>query len=630
MGPKGTEKSKVEPGNSSKPFITWKPVLLILSVLTALHLYLFDLPELSSLRPWLAIGTKNEPTSSNIGLDLAIAQYVKSVKPISPEEALELCPIVDSISATDDNYAFFRTNEFREHALKSLIGAVNIPTESLDDLGAVGEDPRWKVFSKFEEYLKDTFPAVHQHLTLDHVNSHGLVYTWKGSDETLKPVLLAAHQDVVPVLPDTRGLWDHDPYNAYFDGEIIWGRGVSDDKNPLIGIMQSIEILLTREPEFIPKRTIIAAFGFDEEISGHQGARQIGLYLEKLYGKNSFEAIVDEGGQGVMEYKGVKLASPGVGEKGYFDSSVVLHTPGGHSSMPPDHTSIGIMGALARLIEDTPFPPKLTTSNPFFKFLQCLAVHSPELNEQVKQAIFHSGDDPIANKLVTKFVSKSRLTRYNIQTSQALDVIRGGLKVNALPEEVTLLTNFRISTDSSVGETREKIIGNVKEIAELFDLGLQVNRTTFEHPGEKEGAIFSLDQILPPTKKGQFIVSDYGSHIEPAPVSPFTGDAWQTLAGTIRHVFEIYAGPIVNPITQQISSTDSDDHQNVIVAPSLMTANTDTKHYWSLSPNIFRFTPLRVLDKRIGNIHTVNEHLQLDIHLETIVFYYSYIKNLSK
>ena len=37
---------------------------------------------------------------------------------------------------------------------------------------------------------------------------------------------------------------------------------------------------------------------------------------------------------------------------------------------------------------------------------------------------------------------------------------------------------------------------------------------------------------------------------------------------------------------------------------------------------------MRLLNTQISNIHTVNEHLNLDIHLETIVFYYTYIKNI--
>jgi hypothetical protein len=42
---------------------------------------------------------------------------------------------------------------------------------------------------------------------------------------------------VVPVLPATRDLWTHDPFGGEYDGTYIWGRGSSDDKSGLIGIM---------------------------------------------------------------------------------------------------------------------------------------------------------------------------------------------------------------------------------------------------------------------------------------------------------------------------------------------------------------------------------------------------------
>ena len=110
--------------------------------------------------------------------------------------------------------------------------------------------------------------GLYSHQTLEKsVHDWALVYEWPGSDSSLKPILLTAHQDVVPVLPASLPQWDHPPYSGYYDGQDIWGRGSSDTKSSLIAIMAAIEHLL-ETTDFKPTRTIILGFGSDEERGG--------------------------------------------------------------------------------------------------------------------------------------------------------------------------------------------------------------------------------------------------------------------------------------------------------------------------------------------------------------------------
>ena len=53
-----------------------------------------------------------------------------------------------------------RTDDFLDQSLKRMQGAVKIPTESFDDMGPVGDDPRWDIFVDFHDFLKETFPLV--------------------------------------------------------------------------------------------------------------------------------------------------------------------------------------------------------------------------------------------------------------------------------------------------------------------------------------------------------------------------------------------------------------------------------------------------------------------------------------
>lgn len=142
---------------------------------------------------------------------------------------------------------------------------------------------------------------------MERINKYGLLYYIPGNDRSLKPILLMAHQDVVPPM-DTRQ-WSHPPFQAHFDGEWLWGRGASDCKSNLIGILSAIDALLAQT--YTPRRSILLAFGFDEETGGEQGAAGIARHLERNMGKDSLAMVFDEGGMGVKTLGDVAYALPG-------------------------------------------------------------------------------------------------------------------------------------------------------------------------------------------------------------------------------------------------------------------------------------------------------------------------------
>jgi Gly-Xaa carboxypeptidase len=134
-------------------------------------------------------------------------------------------------------------------------------------MGAPEEDERYKVFGDFHAYLNRTFPLVHASAELRKVNTWGLLYKFEGSIQNLKPGLLAAHQDVVPVAEETLNQWTHPPFEGFIDEKqgLVWGRGSSDDKNMLVSIFEALEKL--SEEGWKPRRTLYIASGFDEEVN---------------------------------------------------------------------------------------------------------------------------------------------------------------------------------------------------------------------------------------------------------------------------------------------------------------------------------------------------------------------------
>ncbi|PKS13045.1 hypothetical protein jhhlp_000386 [Lomentospora prolificans] len=497
---------------------------------------------------------------------------------------------------------FLESEAFRNESIARVAGAVQIPSQSYDNMGPIDEDPRWKPMGDVADYLERTFPLIHKGttVTLKKVNTYGLLYTWHGSDSYLKPTVLMAHQDVVPVEQSTVGQWDHPPFSGDYDGKFIWGRGASDCKNSLVGILEAVELLIAAG--YKPKRTVIMAFGFDEEISGGQGASHLSQAILQQYGKNGIATIIDEGA-GIVSQWGRDFALPGVAEKGYMDVEVTVRMPGGHSSVPPDHTGIGILSELIGLVEANPYEPRLHSENPFLGFLQCGAAHADDFPKKLKKllpkhaaALAHHPHDhkDKEDKLAKEAAKAGPLVKYLFTTSVAVDVISGGVKVNALPEQSRVLINHRINVGSSSSDVKDKITKLAKRVAKKHNLSLHA----FEDDKDGEAELNSI--TLRVTRKP----------LEPAPVTPTSVDSttpYSILAGTTRALYG----------------------EDMIVAPGIMTGNTDTRYYWDLSKHIFRFAPGWDPDYNMWDgIHTVNEKLSVLAHIRTVQWYSQFIRNM--
>ncbi|MBI9035902.1 MAG: M20/M25/M40 family metallo-hydrolase, partial [Bacteroidales bacterium] len=107
-----------------------------------------------------------------------------------------------------------------------------------------GTLPNEKVFLEFHEYLNQTYPLITNHLQKNTISEFSLLYKWEGSKPELKPLLLLAHMDVVPVDISTEAEWKYKPFDGEVNDGIIWGRGTLDNKMSLIAIMEATELLL--------------------------------------------------------------------------------------------------------------------------------------------------------------------------------------------------------------------------------------------------------------------------------------------------------------------------------------------------------------------------------------------------
>ncbi|KAG1804694.1 uncharacterized protein HD556DRAFT_470702 [Suillus plorans] len=509
---------------------------------------------------------------------------------------------------SEDLDVAYSSEDFKQRAIQVLGEAVRVPTESYDDNGPVGEDSRWDTFAELHRVLEASFPRVYKSLNVTKVNTYGLVFHWQGSS-TAKPYILAAHQDVVPVEGQTVKDWKHDPYSGYYDGTWIWGRGTCDDKSDLIQQLLAIDSLLKQD--FSPARTLILSYGFDEESKGIEGAGHLARYLEETYGRDSFALLLDEGDMG-----GIVFAAPSTSEKGYLDVEITLSTLGGHSSVPPSHTSIGLLSRFIAAVEDNPHQASLSRTGTPFATTQCLAAYSPlypdDLRRLARQAVTN---DAALKVLQERLLASDPLYKAMLGTTQAVDLVEGGVKVNALPERASAVINHRIAEHSSVGELQQHMIDLLTPLAAKYDL-----------------ALVAFGSNVTYGSAGRVVLSDFlGTALEPSPVTPTEYGPWALLQGSIKAAFE---------------SSPTRNSSKVVVIPSLSIGNTgkqlrsthnelslhvvsDTRFYWNLTKHIFRFSPSFDTDSFNG-AHTVNEAFRADSLNEGVRFYTKFILNMDE
>jgi carboxypeptidase PM20D1 len=414
-----------------------------------------------------------------------------------------------------------------------------------------------KEFLGLHRYLEQTFPQVHATVSKEVVGDYSLLYTWKGSDARSKPILLMGHMDVVPVEPGTEGNWTYSPFGGRIADGYIWGRGALDDKASVMAILEAVEELLTEG--FQPKRTFYLAFGHDEEIGGLGGAAKIAGLLHSR--GIELEYVLDEGGtitKGILPGVTSPVALVGIAEKGYVSLELTVASSGGHSSMPPRHTAVGILSTAIHRLERNPFPAKI--NGPTRALLETVG---PEMAFGQRLVMANLW---LFDSLVKRLLSASPLSDALIRTTTAATMFEGSVKENVLPVKARAVVNFRILP----GESSRSVIDHVRNAVDDPRIG----------------------------------IAPLALSLEPSPVSDIHSSGYTHLQRTIRQVFP-----------------------DAVVAPWLLVAATDSRHYAGLSENLYRFAPLQLSQEDIPRLHGTDERISAADYEHCVKFYIQLIRN---
>jgi carboxypeptidase PM20D1 len=332
---------------------------------------------------------------------------------------------------------------------ESMALAVRAKTVSglLDPAGVAVE------FDALHAHLQKRYPLVHAAMEREVVGAHSLLYTWKGSDAQAKPILLLAHQDVVPVAPGTESLWKKPPFAGVVEDGMVWGRGTLDNKSNLISQMEAAEMLLAAG--FKPRRTVYLAFGHDEEVGGKLGAVPMAALLKQRGVK--LEYVLDEGSvvtEGILPGVAQPLALIGLAEKGNVSLRLTAQAPPGHSSMPPGagKSAIGMLSAALARLDKSPVPGGIQGAA-----ADLFVTLAPELPFGQRLAMSNLW---LFKPLVEGMLEKGAATNAMMRTTTALTIVNAGNKENVLPGKAEAVVNFRILP----GDTSESIIAHVKKV----------------------------------------------------------------------------------------------------------------------------------------------------------------------
>jgi carboxypeptidase PM20D1 len=414
------------------------------------------------------------------------------------------------------------------------------------------QDPQENDIKQWEalhDWMQKTYPAAHKAMTRELVADRSLLYTWKGTDNTLKPIILMAHQDVVPVTPGTEKDWKHAPFGGDIAGEAVWGRGAVDDKGMLVGLMEAIDALA--RAGFQPKRTVYLVSGHDEEAGG-TGAKSIATLL----GQRGVKALftIDEGSAVVLDEPVTQgpAALVGIAEKGYGTIKITANAEGGHSSMPPKETGVINLSKALVAINDHPFP--LEVKGPGAAMLATLTA-SKGGTTKVAMANLWAFESLITSRAGAKPSGAAMF-----HTTIAPTMLEGSPKENVLPQSASGLINYRIAPWNSSADVMARAKSAVGKLP------------------------VTLSWVKPPR--------------EPSKVSSTTSEGWQYVVGAAKP-----------------------ELGNMIVAPYLVVAGTDSRSFQDVSEDVYRFMPMHVKLSETKMIHGTNEHMTMANLKRTIDYF---------
>ncbi|GGZ35307.1 M20/M25/M40 family metallo-hydrolase [Asticcacaulis endophyticus] len=276
---------------------------------------------------------------------------------------------------------------------------------------------------------------------------------------TKKPVLIAAHTDVVPV---ERERWSVDPFEGVEKEGFIYGRGALDNKAAVAVFAQAV-LRLAKEKRKLSRDVIFLAEA-DEE----QGAFNTNWLAANHWDKIDAEFCLNEGGRTFIGAQGVREMQVSCADKLTLNLKIRTSGPTGHSSrpLPVSQTANGqLIEALARL---STYETEIILLPQVEAYLKASAKLNPGPYADAVAALLNASE-PAARKAAARRLITQKDAGWGteglLRNTLVISMINSGIKPNVIPGNAEAVMNARLLPGQKVGpfiEELKAVIGNPK------------------------------------------------------------------------------------------------------------------------------------------------------------------------
>ena len=347
--------------------------------------------------------------------------------------------------------------------LRTLIrnGCVN------DGTAASGQEV--KSVDALEDFFAGSGVALERHQSLP--GRASLVARIEGRDPGAPRLLLMGHTDVVPVNPAG---WQRDPFGGDLVDGVVWGRGAID----MLNLTATMAVATRRLAKggFRPRGTLTYLAVADEEAGGSHGA---GYLTERHPETVATDYVVTESGGVPIPTPSGPMLSVAVAEKGGNSRRLVVHGTPGHGSRPL-RTDNALVTAAEVVRRVAAYHPRARILDEWRGYVQGLG-----LDTELSTAL----TDPervYETAAAMEPLSLARSAHACTHTTFSPNVVRGGVKINVIPDRVEVDVDIRTLpgvTPDEVDVMLTEALGDLAPRVEIQALRSQMgSASSFDTP----------------------------------------------------------------------------------------------------------------------------------------------------